>query len=141
MGNHFRKTRQREAISHAFETTQRPLHADEVLRQAQGEVPELGLATVYRTLKLMVSEGALSEVKLRSGATRYEPTHRRHTTFLYCDSCNKAFPLEASSIHESVAKHSADVPAGFHFSHCEVTFVGTCAECVPTLSEKRVSTH
>lgn len=132
MGNHFRKTRQREAISRAFDETQRPLHAHEILLQAQKEVPELGLATVYRTLKMMVAEGVLTEVKLRSGATRYEPTTRQHTTFLFCDCCKKAFPLEAARIHESVRNHANEIPSGFDFSHCEITFVGTCAECGPT---------
>ncbi len=132
MGNHFRKTRQREAISRAFEEAQRPLHAHEILLLAQKEVPELGLATVYRTLKMMVTEGVLTEVKLRSGATRYEPTTRQHSTFLFCDCCKKAFPLEAKNIHDSVRKHVDEVPAGFQFSHCEITFVGSCAECAPS---------
>jgi Fur family transcriptional regulator, ferric uptake regulator len=137
MGQHFRKTRQREAISQAFESTQRPLHAHEILLLAQKAVPELGLATVYRTLKMMVSEGVLTEVKLRSGATRYEPTIRQHSTFSFCDTCKKAFPLEAAGIHESVRNHAHEVPTGFQFSHCEITFVGTCDECAPTMTAQR----
>ncbi len=137
MGQHFRKTRQREAISQAFESTQRPLHAHEILLLAQKTVPELGLATVYRTLKMMVSEGVLAEVKLRSGATRYEPTVRQHSTFSFCDSCKKAFPLETVDVDDSVRKHAHEVPTGFQFSHCEITFVGTCAECAPTTTVER----
>lgn len=139
MGKHLRKTRQREAISRAFETAQRPLHAHEILHLAQQDVPELGLATVYRTLKMMVSERVLTEVNLRSGATRYEPTVRQHTTFLYCDCCDKAFPLEANGIDESMEKHLNAIPNGFEFSHCEVTFVGVCPECTPTAEVQRAS--
>jgi Fur family ferric uptake transcriptional regulator len=133
MGNNFRRTRQREAINLAFQTTLRPLHASEVLANAKEQVPELGLATVYRTLKLMVSEGTLSEVRLRSGATRYEPADRHHKCFFYCESCKRAFPIETPNMQEIIEAQALDTPEGFQLKHCEVTLVGACEECPPAV--------
>ena len=94
MAKTFRRTRQRESVRAVIEAATRPLRADEVLFLAREQVPELGLATVYRTLKLLVDEGELAEVKLRSGATRYEPVQREHDSFFLCDACSRAFPIE-----------------------------------------------
>ena len=137
MGNNFRRTRQREAINQAFQTTPRPLHASEIHANAKEQVPELGLATVYRTLKLMVREGALSEVRLRSGATRYEPADRHHNCFFYCEGCKRAFPIETPNMQKNIAAHAMETPLGFQLKHCEVTLVGTCEECSASSARNR----
>jgi hypothetical protein len=59
-----RNTRQRSAIRHAIAQANRPLLPLEVLDAAQQDVPGLGIATVYRNLKLLVEEGELQAVNL-----------------------------------------------------------------------------
>lgn len=124
MGTTFRRTRQREAVQAVLNSATRPLRADEVLLLAKQDVPELGLATVYRTLKLLVQEGELSEVKLRSGATRYEPVHREHDSFFLCESCSRAFPVDAEADQDDVR-----LPAGFQMRRRELTLLGLCPTC------------
>ncbi|MAW59965.1 MAG: transcriptional repressor [Planctomycetes bacterium] len=123
MAKTFRRTRQRESVRAVIEAATRPLRADEVLFLAREQVPELGLATVYRTLKLLVDEGELAEVKLRSGATRYEPVQREHDSFFLCDACSRAFPIEARLTNELA------LPDGFTMRRREVTLLGTCPTC------------
>lgn len=123
MAKTFRRTRQREAVRAALEAASRPLRADEVHLLARQNVPELGLATVYRTLKLLVEEGELAEVKLRSGATRYEPVQREHDSYFLCDSCSRAFPVDTA-----IASDLA-LPAGFRMRRRELTLLGTCPTC------------
>lgn len=127
MAKTFRRTRQRESVRAVIEAASRPLRADEVLLLAREQVPELGLATVYRTLKLLVDEGELNEVKLRSGATRYESIQREHDSYFLCDACSRAFPVDASISNELA------LPAGFTMRRRELTLLGTC----PTCSENR----
>lgn len=124
MGTTFRRTRQREAVRSSIEAANRPLRADEVLLLARAQVPELGLATVYRTLKLLVNEDQLREVKLRSGATRYEPVQQEHNSFFLCDSCSRAFPVDAATQVGRV-----DLPEGFQMRRRELTLLGTCPAC------------
>ena len=52
-----RKTRQRSAIDSALRKARRPLSPREVLEATRSSVRAIGLATVYRTLKLLVAEG------------------------------------------------------------------------------------
>ena len=72
-----RQTRQREAVARVFARAGRPLTPAEVLGAARKTVRGLGLATVYRTVKLMAGEGALKVVKLPGEPVRYEPTGSR----------------------------------------------------------------
>ena len=74
-----RDTRQRRAIRNVFMTSGRPLTPDEVLSMGQRLVDSLGLATVYRNIKILYEEGWLAEVDLPGGGTRPSsrgPTHR-----------------------------------------------------------------
>ncbi len=57
-----RTTRQRDAIKAVIEAAKRPLSPREVLDAARHEVRALGIATVYRNLKLLVAEGAVQVI-------------------------------------------------------------------------------
>jgi Fur family ferric uptake transcriptional regulator len=59
-----RKTRQRGAIRDAIAQADRPLLPQEVLEAAQHAVPSLGIATVYRNLKVLVEEGVLAPTEI-----------------------------------------------------------------------------
>ncbi|MEO0477387.1 MAG: transcriptional repressor, partial [Planctomycetota bacterium] len=84
-----RSTHQRRAIRSAIETSDRPLDANEVLEAAG--VESLGLATVYRTLKLGVEEGWLKPVDLPNSPTRYEMAGKKHHHHFECRSCHRVF--------------------------------------------------
>ena len=67
-----RNTRQRTAILGAIEAAGRPLSPAELHALARSEAPALGLATVYRNIKLLLEEGRIREVSLPGEAPRYE---------------------------------------------------------------------
>ena len=67
-----RNTAQRRAIQAVFWSIERPLSPLEVLAAAQDELPGLGIATVYRSLKDLVEEQWLVVVELPGEAPRYE---------------------------------------------------------------------
>ncbi|MFA5257943.1 MAG: transcriptional repressor, partial [Opitutales bacterium] len=69
----FRETKQRNAIKRAIERAGRPVGPKEILELACGEVPNLGIATVYRNIKTMVEKGELDPVDLPGQAPRYQP--------------------------------------------------------------------
>src|SRR5690606_18565847 len=56
-GRQRRDTAQRRALRAAFERADRPLSPAELLAAAQSDVPGLGLATVYRTVRALLDEG------------------------------------------------------------------------------------
>ena len=57
-GSTERATRQRDAIKSVIQAAKRPLSPREVLEGARAAVRALGMATVYRNLKLLVAEGS-----------------------------------------------------------------------------------
>ena len=60
-----RDTIQRKAIRNALTNSLRPLNVDEILQAGQINVPNLGIATVYRNIKTMLEKG---EIRAISGA-------------------------------------------------------------------------
>lgn len=119
-----RRTRQRDAIWNAVERAQRPLGTEEILGEAQKEVENLGIATVYRTVKALVEEGRLVHVNLPGMPPRYEKSGLHHHHHFYCRKCDRLFELEGCAV-----KRSADVPEGFEVEEHELTLYGRCAEC------------
>lgn len=61
----YRATIQRDAIRKALTNSPRPLNVEEILAAGQVNVPNLGIATVYRNIKTMLAEG---EIRAISGA-------------------------------------------------------------------------
>ncbi|NUP97684.1 MAG: transcriptional repressor [Planctomycetaceae bacterium] len=59
-----RNTAQRRAIHKALEDAGRPMGPNEIFEAARGEVPGLGIATVYRAIKQLLDDGFLAQVEL-----------------------------------------------------------------------------
>ena len=119
-----RRTSQREAIKEVFQTADRPLSTPEVLAAAQALRPGLGIATVYRTLKLLIRDGWLDTVRLPSLPPRYEIAGRPHHHHFYCNVCGRAFTVPGSQ-----PLLDALVPPGFVLEHHDLVLYGRCAAC------------
>ena len=121
-----RSTRQRAAIRTAIGQAQRPLSPQEVLAASQAEVPALGMATVYRNLKLLLEAGEITSVNLPGDSARYEPSHQAHHHHFQCTACQRVF-----DVHQCPGDLARLAPKGFTVEHHELTLYGHCAECPP----------
>jgi Fur family ferric uptake transcriptional regulator len=119
-----RSTRQRAAIRDAIEAAGRPLSPHEVLAAAQQTVPELGLATVYRNLKLLLDEGRVQAVTLPGEAARYETAGHGHHHHFQCTTCQRVF-----DVHDCPGDLARLAPRGFTVERHEITLYGRCREC------------
>jgi Fur family transcriptional regulator, ferric uptake regulator len=119
-----RDTQQRRAIRAALERADRPLSPREVLAASKRRVRSLGMATVYRNLNTMVQEGSLVEVELPGEPPRYEMAGKRHHHHFMCESCNRAFEVDACP-----GDMQALVPEGFSLTRHEVVLYGACPQC------------
>src|SRR4051812_2679477 len=90
-----RDTRQRRALRKILEEADRPLTPPELLLRAQSMVPRLGIATVYRTLKEMTDEGAVTSVEIPGQPPRYERSGKHHHHHFFCRACGQVFELES----------------------------------------------
>lgn len=127
-----RSTRQRGAIREAIEAAGRPLTPQEVQDLAQASVPGLGIATVYRNLKLLVEDGTVQVVALPGESPRYEAAGHAHHHHFQCDVCSRAFDVEGCP-----GDLDSFAPPGFSVARHELTLYGTCAECAARQPKKR----
>lgn len=94
-------TRQREAIARVFFAQEEHLSLLELLERAQVEVPSIGYATVYRTMKLLTECGLASEHKFGESNVLYEPTHEgEHHDHIICNECGKIVEYEDERIEQ-----------------------------------------
>ena len=119
-----RSTRQRAAIRRAFETIDRPLSPAEILAVAQHDVPRLGIATVYRTVRALSDEGWLVLVHVPGEAPRYERSQKGHHHHFVCRKCERVFEVEGCP--DGLGSLT---PRGFLLESHEITLCGLCAEC------------
>jgi Fur family ferric uptake transcriptional regulator len=118
-------TRQKRVLGGVFERASRPLTPAEILAEARKEIPALGMATVYRTIKLLVSEGQVRAVGVPGAAPHYESAARHHHHFFLCKNCNQLFNLAGC-----VRGVKALAPRGFLVQQHEIVLYGECAACV-----------
>jgi Fur family ferric uptake transcriptional regulator len=119
-----RASRQRDAIRQALESAGRPLLPTEILAAAQGEVPALGLATVYRNLKQLAEAGEIQSVALPGEAARFEMAGHHHHHHFSCSMCQRVF-----DVHACPGDMRKLAPAGFVVERHELTLYGRCRDC------------
>jgi Fur family ferric uptake transcriptional regulator len=129
-----RSTRQRAAICEAIAEAQRPLSPQEVLEAAQRGVPELGLATVYRNLRLLLEDGQIQSVTLPGESARYEMAEHTHHHHFQCTDCHRVF-----DVHDCPGSLSQLAPKGFTVERHELTLYGRCRACKPAAKRSRGS--
>ncbi|HEX2205578.1 MAG TPA: transcriptional repressor [Longimicrobium sp.] len=120
-----RQTRQRDVIVEVIRGAAGPLTVPEILERAQAHVPGLGVATVYRTLKLLQEAGQVQPVILPSGESRFEPAGLGHHHHFHCRVCDGVYDLDACP----VSLPRAEVADGFVVESHELTLYGVCPDC------------
>ncbi|GAC1355780.1 MAG: Fur family transcriptional regulator [Herpetosiphon sp.] len=106
-----------------------PTHptAQQVYIQARERQPQIGFATVYRTLDFLVKHHLAQEVfRDKDGAAHYDANVARHDHAI-CDRCGKiedvAVPLHA------LAYAIVERSSGFRIQWHASAFTGLCADC------------
>lgn len=120
-----RRTKQRDAIRSAIERAGVPISPKEILESAQSHVAGLGLATVYRTLKILADEGLVACVEIPGEAPRYELAGKGHHHHFCCKSCGKV-----SEVHGCPGDFADLTPRGFRLDGHELVLFGRCGTCV-----------
>jgi Fur family ferric uptake transcriptional regulator len=125
-----RQTRQRSVIRDVIHEAGVPLAPKEILERAQSQVEGLGLATVYRTLKLLIEAGAVVSVEIPGDSPRFEATGKGHHHHFYCRGCARVFEVEGCP-----GDFASIAPAGFTLDGHELVLFGRCKDCGPAASK------
>ncbi len=103
---------------------------DDIFSLVKQTNPEIGIATVYRTLTLLEKIGIVIKLDLDDGFSRYELSrqnedHRHH--HLICSKCGSVSEVEEDlldSLEEQILKKN-----GFLVTDHRVKFYGLCKKC------------
>ncbi|MEI7817043.1 MAG: Fur family transcriptional regulator [Desulfuromonadales bacterium] len=123
-----RSTRQRDIILDIFLSTHKHISVEELYLIVKSSTPDIGQATVYRTLKLFAEAGLAREILLNDGQTRYEHVAAgEHHDHLVCTGCNAIIEFE----DETIEKLQKDIAAlhGFMIRSHKLEIYGLCANC------------
>lgn len=133
--NGLKVTSQRILILEAL--VQRPgkhLTAEEIYELVRKKNPDIGLATVYRTIQLLSELKLIDKLNLDDGFVRYEigeqgkgdSIHRHH--HLICLKCGKVSSFQDDLLDQ--LENTIEDTMDFHVVDHEVKFLGYCKECV-----------
>ena len=94
-------TQQREAIVDAFLRSSGHVALEDLLSSARRKYPRVGLATVYRTVKLLEEAGIAEARHFGPGQTLYEVAEgRAHHDHLICEACGFIIEFESDEIEQ-----------------------------------------
>ena len=127
----YKVTPQRQKILQTFiDNQEKHLSAEDVYSILQLDWPDIGLATVYRSLEMLEELGFLHRIEFGDGKSRYElatgeSTHAHH--HLICLSCGTVleFGDDLMETLESFVSRTAD----FEITDHQVKFYGYCSDC------------
>ena len=129
----FKITPQRRAIVDILlQNDCKHLSSEEIYDLVRVNCPEIGLATVYRTMQLLDDIGVISKLNLDDGCIRYElnlnkeDCHNHH--HLICKNCGNIIEVEEDLL-DNIEAEIQEIYK-FKIVDHDVKFYGTCSECV-----------
>ena len=103
-------------------------NADEIRRRLRAKKKEIGLATIYRTLSLLVRSGLVTAVDLGEGHSHFEPewseTAHGH---LICLSCGRVQEFAQAGIQDAI--HRIGEEKGYRLDKFSLQVFGFCRDC------------
>ncbi len=124
-------TQQRESVARTLFESGRHLSADDIADRLRERGEQIGKATIYRTLNLLVEVGLATEHDFDEGFKRYEtragPPHHDHLICTSCGAVTEFHRRELESLQDEVAGLH-----GFQALSRQLKIYGVCATCDAT---------
>jgi Fur family ferric uptake transcriptional regulator len=123
-----RYTPQREQVLSVFLSVERHVSAEELYKLVKSRYPEIGYATVYRTMKLLVQADLCEETEFGDGISRYEHkyghSHHDHLICLKCGSYEEVLDPGIEALQQDLAEKR-----GFTPLRHRMQIFGVCRRC------------
>lgn len=126
----YKMTEQRETVLEVMlKNRSKHLSAEEVLEKARKKLPNIGIATIYRTLEKLTELEVLYKSVFEGGKFRYEiyddnNQHRHH--HIICLNCGKITEVQEDLLSDLELKIEVQ---GFKIIDHDLKFFGYCPEC------------
>ena len=120
----YRLTAPRRAVLDAVARTNHPFTIEEL----NDRLPNIGRATVFRTIKLLQELEIVCRVPLEDGGIRYEHSRSgHHHHHLICGECGSVTEFSDPALDEAIEQNAAT--AGFALGNHSTELYGCCARC------------
>ncbi|MBP1996346.1 ferric iron uptake transcriptional regulator [Paenibacillus eucommiae] len=124
-------TRQREITLHVLlENEKDHLSAEDVFMLVKGKFPDIGLATVYRTLELLNELHIVEKVNFGDGVARFDlrdDDHEHMHHHLICSHCGSVKEIKDDWLSE--LEKRLELEYGFEVTDHRLDFMGTPRNC------------
>ena len=126
--NNLKITKQRRTVLKAFLECKNHVSVEELYNIVLKTEPKIGLATVYRTLALLIKSGLALEMDFGDGQKRYEHSYKHaHHDHMVCTECGKIIEFN----HPLIEKYQEEVATqnGFKVTSHKLDLFGLCNDC------------
>ena len=127
----FKLTPQREAtVAVLLENDKDHLSAEEIYMLVKQKSPDIGLATVYRTLEMLTELKIIDKISFNDGVSRYDMRKEGAKHFhhhLLCLDCGGIEEVEEDLLLD--VEKIIEKRFRFHVKDHRLTFHGVCQEC------------
>ena len=121
-------SKQREQILKTFMKARSHLAIDDLYNAVRKKNPKIGLATVYRTMRIICDCDLAEKVDFADGLRRFEHKYRhQHHHHLVCIKCGRVIEVTSSRI-ESLQKKLAK-QHNFAPTRDTMKIFGLCSKC------------
>ena len=120
----YRSTAPRLAIIQILEGKLEGFTAEEI----GNELPWVGRATIFRTIKLLMEVGVICKLNLMDGAPKYSMSRIEHHHHTVCVKCGNVGEFRAATIERLMRAIGDDIP-GEIVGHRIELYV-TCNQCI-----------
>lgn len=127
----FKLTPQRKGIIETILASKgEHLSIEEIYNIVKETCPEIGLATVYRTIQILDEVEVVSKLDLYDGCIRYEinldeESHSHH--HLICQACGKIFEVKEDLLE--ILEENVEKNYNFKILNHDLKIIGICEEC------------
>jgi Fe2+ or Zn2+ uptake regulation protein len=119
-----RRTAARSAVTNRIEKVSDAFTAEQLCR----ELPEVGRATVYRTIRHLVDAGALCKLPILDGAPMYSIARVEHHHHTICSRCGAVGEFRHSTVERVMRSLEKEID-GDIIGHRMEIFI-TCSSCL-----------
>lgn len=125
----YKLTTQRRAILDVIvENQENHLSPEEIYNIVKINYPEIGIATVYRTLQLLESLNIIYKLNFDDGFNRYElNVNSENHHHLICLKCGEIMEVKLDLLEK--LENEIEKENGFKIVDHNVKFFGYCADC------------
>jgi len=122
-----RLTRQRQLVLEILEESQEHLDAEALYERAKARDPDIGLATIYRSLALLKETGLVQEDKLGEDHGHFETTPSSPHHHFTCLGCGRVIEFESPQVMEVISKLCER--EGLQVTDVRLHLSGYCPQC------------